>query len=263
VNGPRPRRTPAPGVLFRCFRLLTLVAALSLGAADAAAQSLESEDNDRVVDVLDGRTLVFERLGRLRLIGLHVPAAGQPLAEEARDATRQAVLDRSVRVVTESRAEDEDGTLLGHVFLADGRNLQERLLEQGLATVTAEPPNLFYLDRFLAVERRARDSSEGLWGMRHLQPIAAERLGGRHAGYRFVRGRILRAHSSNRYVYLNLGDRFAVTVRTSDWVRYFEGPPEDYLGREVLVRGHVTRYRHGLQVRIAHPSMLEHAGPRP
>lgn len=51
---------------------------------------------------------------------------------------------------------DRFSRLLGYIYLADGRMLNEVILRQGLAELFLVPPNLRYSRRFQEVARRAR-----------------------------------------------------------------------------------------------------------
>ncbi len=51
---------------------------------------------------------------------------------------------------------DRYSRLLGYVYLADGRMLNEVILRQGLADLFLVPPNLRYSRRFQEISRSAR-----------------------------------------------------------------------------------------------------------
>ena len=52
---------------------------------------------------------------------------------------------------------------LAYVWL-DGELFDERIVADGFALVATFPPNVRYVDRFLAAQRRAREAGLGLWG---------------------------------------------------------------------------------------------------
>jgi micrococcal nuclease len=58
---------------------------------------------------------------------------------------------------------DRYGRLLGYVFLADGRMLNDEIISSGYASVLTIPPNVKYQERFLEAYRSARRSGLGLW----------------------------------------------------------------------------------------------------
>jgi micrococcal nuclease len=60
---------------------------------------------------------------------------------------------------------DPYGRLLAYVYLPDGQMFNETLLRQGYAQVATFPPNVKYVDRFLAAQREAREANRGLWGL--------------------------------------------------------------------------------------------------
>jgi micrococcal nuclease len=59
--------------------------------------------------------------------------------------------------------EDRFGRTLAYVWLGDAL-FNERLLRDGYATVSTFPPNVRYVERFLAAQRFARNHDRGLWG---------------------------------------------------------------------------------------------------
>ncbi len=68
-----------------------------------------------------------------------------------------------VYLETDVQVHDRYGRLLAYVYLPDGRMLNEVLLEEGYATVYTIPPNVKYAERFVELQRRAREEGRGLW----------------------------------------------------------------------------------------------------
>jgi micrococcal nuclease len=63
---------------------------------------------------------------------------------------------------TDVELRDRFDRLLAYLWL-DGELFNETIVEEGYAVVATFPPNVKYVDRFLAAERRARQAGHGLW----------------------------------------------------------------------------------------------------
>jgi micrococcal nuclease len=119
-------------------------------------------DGDTIVVLDGGRTV------RVRLIGIDTPesvAPGRPVEcfGKAASAFTEGVLEgRTVVLEFDVGLLDPFGRTLAYVWL-DGEMLNETLVAEGYAQVLTVPPNVRYVDRFLAAERAARAARRGLW----------------------------------------------------------------------------------------------------
>lgn len=114
--------------------------------------------------VKDGDTLVMQ-VGQeektVRFWGIDAPegSSRQPFAQEARDLARSLCQRRKVQV----RIHDTDrfGRVVGEVLLEDGTNVNQRMVEAGLAWhYVQHAPS----ERILAdLQEEARESGRGLW----------------------------------------------------------------------------------------------------
>lgn len=136
----------------------------------------------RVDRVVDGDTIVCGGK-RVRLIGIDTPES-QPnrrahlqarrlgdletvleLGKKAKEFV-SLLLPPGTRVELEFDVQkfDKYGRLLAYVWLPDGRMLNEVLLEEGYAVLYTVPPNVKYVERLRAAQRRAVEEGKGLWG---------------------------------------------------------------------------------------------------
>lgn len=166
--------TPHPRTLGQA--LAASVAILAAGLilhAGLAAGPPPGTPTARVIEVIDGDTLVLEGGAHVRLIGIDTPETmhpemrgPQPLGPEASRRLRELVEGRRVALEREADGADSDhyGRLLRHVWL--GRRLtSEILLREGLAwrlDLPPEGPHEARLDRAAA---EARAAGRGLWGL--------------------------------------------------------------------------------------------------
>lgn len=123
----------------------------------------------KVIQVIDGDTLVLAGGKRVRLLGIDAPEMardGRPpqfLAHKARAYLAQLTRGKEVRLEYGPLRYDHYGRLLAHVFLADNTLVEAALLRQGLAHVYLHPPNLSYREVLLAAQKEAMDSGRGVW----------------------------------------------------------------------------------------------------
>jgi micrococcal nuclease len=68
-----------------------------------------------------------------------------------------------VRLEYDVEREDRYGRTLAYVWLGD-ELFNETLVREGYALVTTFPPDVKYVDRFVAAQRDAREHDRGLWG---------------------------------------------------------------------------------------------------
>lgn len=147
--GPRPTRTP-----------------------DGAQEPLTSA-NAVVTRVVDGDTIEVRYRGRtitVRLIGIDTPetvAPGQPVecyGPAASAFTERELEGRRVRLEFDVERIDRYGRTLAYVWRG-GELFNETLVRRGYAVVTTYPPNVRYVERFLAAQRAARSHERGVWGV--------------------------------------------------------------------------------------------------
>lgn len=151
--------------------MLAFAVGLAACAAPSTAPSTGGDGTSVLVTrVVDGDTIRVQLGGhevRVRLIGIDTPeiAPGQPMecfGEEASAFTERELEGERVRLEFDVERFDRFGRTLAYVFHDDLFN--EELVAQGYATVTTFPPNVRYVDRFLAAQRAAREAGRGLWG---------------------------------------------------------------------------------------------------
>jgi len=115
----------------------------------------------KVVRVADGDTFTLLTEGeqqRIRLYGVDCPERGQPYNRVATSFTKEMLSLGRVKV--KEMDVDRYGRIVGMVYIADTINLNERLLEAGLAWhYTTYDNNPIWADKELA----ARKAGRGLW----------------------------------------------------------------------------------------------------
>ncbi len=120
----------------------------------------------KVVKVIDGDTIIVAGGEKVRYAGIDTPEYGEPFFEEATE--KNATLlggSRVTLVVCSERPRDDYGRLLAFVY-ADGVDVSEVILGEGLARVFSRPPcGTKKLGTYKASENRARQERLGIWGL--------------------------------------------------------------------------------------------------
>jgi endonuclease YncB( thermonuclease family) len=238
--------------------------------ADLLAGGLVPGETGRVVEIVDGDTLVLAEGRQVRLVGIQAPKLpfgrpdfkAWPLAEAAKAALSELTLGQGVTLAYGGRRIDRHGRALAHVFDTAGTWVQGEILSRGLARVYSFADNRALIPEMLARERAARAARRGIWAWRFYAVREPERLDRHLGGFELVEGRVLKVAVVRKRVYLNFGadwrSDFTVTIapRTR---RLFEAQgidPHAYEGRILRVRGWLKSYN-GPMIEASHPEQIE------
>jgi len=134
-----------------------------------------------VTRVVDGDTVYVSLNGReekVRLIGVDTPESTtqvEPYGKEAAAYTESRLAGKQVYPELDAGERDKYGRLLAYVWLEKPANDGEaevrakmynaELLLNGCAQVMTVPPNVKYADLFVKLQREARETGKGLWGL--------------------------------------------------------------------------------------------------
>jgi micrococcal nuclease len=242
--------------------------------AEALRDALEIGQTMRVVEVVDGDTVILENGRQVRLVGIQAPKLplGRPgfekwpLADEARDALERLVLGQRVTLAFGGQRVDRYDRLLAHLFTADGTWVQARMLTDGLARVYSFPDNRALAARMLAHEDKSRKSRTGIWAVPYYLVLDTEAAATQIDRFALVEGRVLDVGQVRGRSFLNFGvdwkTDFTVSIAPKH-MKQFEAEgiaPEDYEGLRVRVRGWL-RSRNGPMIDVTHPAQIEVLSP--
>ncbi|MFY9303392.1 MAG: thermonuclease family protein [Atribacterales bacterium] len=121
-----------------------------------------------VARIIDGDTIELSNGEKVRYIGIDTPELHHPqkeveyYAREAYEANRRLVEGKRVRLELDVEERDRYGRILAYVYV-DDLMVNEWLVANGYAHVATFPPNVKYAERFLQLEREARQAKIGLW----------------------------------------------------------------------------------------------------
>lgn len=125
--------------------------------------------------VVDGDTYIINLNGRdekVRLIGVDTPESvargsnAEKNCEEGKTASnyvKQLIERESVYLEYDTQERDRYGRILAYVYLNDGTQLEEVLLNRGYARVMTISPNVAYADRYVELQKKARKNNTGFW----------------------------------------------------------------------------------------------------
>lgn len=123
----------------------------------------------KVVQVIDGDTIVLVNGEHLRYIGIDTPEEFdqrkpvQCWAKEAAERNRQLVEGQDITFYKDVSDHDKYGRWLGFVYLPDGTFVNETLVEEGYAFAYNYKPDVSKKQEFKDAETSAQNNSLGLW----------------------------------------------------------------------------------------------------
>ncbi|MBM3541570.1 MAG: thermonuclease family protein [Alphaproteobacteria bacterium] len=244
--------------------------ALAFWAVVAGAQPLEDGGRHRVVEVIDGDTVVLDDGRQVRFVGIQAPKLplGRkgfeewPLAQESKDHLARLALDRMVALRYGGARKDRHGRRLAHLYLEDGTWVQGDLLSAGLARVYTWPDNRAMARALLDAERSARQAGRGIWSHPFYRILKAEEAGGHIDSFQLVEGVVQHAAAARGRVFLNFGadwrTDFTVEIEAADMKTFRDSglDPKALEGRRVRVRGWI-KSRNGPAIQATHPEQIE------
>ncbi|MGI5891360.1 MAG: stalk domain-containing protein [Bacillota bacterium] len=126
----------------------------------------------KIIKVIDGDTIEIDYNGtpeKVRLIGIDTPESvhpdeqrNVPYGKIAADFTKNQLQGEEVELEFDVQKRDKYNRLLAYVYL-NGKMFNKILLEQGHAAVATFPPNVKYVDDFIALEKTAQAKGIGIW----------------------------------------------------------------------------------------------------
>jgi micrococcal nuclease len=157
----------------RAVVVVTVLIAASVVGWWFGDQRRAADQPYRVVDVLDGDTIVVRRRGApdetVRILGVDTPETHHPrkpvqcFGPEAAAHSASRLFGRVVRLEDDVERHDVYGRRLAYVWL-DGELYERELLREGYARLLVIEPNHAHARDFLDDELDARARGAGLWG---------------------------------------------------------------------------------------------------
>jgi micrococcal nuclease len=159
------------GKLLFWFALAVLILTVGCSFFDSGQVNKGSV---KVVEVVDGDTIKVQMNGKTETVRLllvdtpesvHPTKPVQPFSKEASQFTKELLNGADVELELGIGERDKYGRLLAYVY-ADGKSVQEALLEKGLARVAyIYEPNTKYVDEYQDIQSKAQKEGVGIWSL--------------------------------------------------------------------------------------------------
>ena len=244
-------------------------------ASAKACEDLIAGPKGRVIEVVDGDTVVLDSDIRVRLIGIQAPKLplgrdgfeSWPLALQAKQELERLTLDKNVEIRYGGARMDRHGRVLGHMFIGPERIwAQGAMVREGLARVYSFPDNRFCLSELYRIEAQARADRVGIWNGEDFYRIRdgskPQKLLERLDQYEIVEGRVINADRVRQRIYLNFGknwqEDFTIVIERAGLRRFEEAGIDPLMFENALirVRGWVEE-RDGPRIEVTHPEQIE------
>jgi micrococcal nuclease len=242
-------------------------------AGEANAQSsaqLTRGSSAKVVEVIDGDTVVLEDGKEVRLVGIQAPKLPLnrpnfkewPLAREAKDELEKLVLNQRVTLSYGGARVDRHGRTLAHLHTDDGTWAQGEMLSRGLARVYTFADNRAAAADLLALEAQAREAKRGIWTLNYYRVQDADGKVGPPDTYQLVEGTVVKVADIRGRIFLNFGSDFkkdfTATISPRDAKSFASAgiDLESLKDRRVRLRGWIDE-RNGPAMDVTHPEQVE------
>ena len=244
------------------FAAIFAVLFCSPGYAGSACLAPIIDETVGVQSVVDGDTIRLRNKKLVRLLGINTPEIGydgadsQPLAQAAREFLQsQLKPHQRVGLVYGEEKHDRHGRYLAHVFVADGdsyRNVQQLLLENGLAFWVAIAPNTRFLNCYQAAEAKAAKARLGIWREAYFEPKNAADIDALAAGFQLLQGKISATFETKKFFWLKFNDAVALRIAHKDIHNFDQTELAALKGKTVVARGWAFKHKNRLTMQISH-----------
>ena len=192
--------------------------------------------------IYDGDTFKTASGEKIRLLGINTPEVarddkpGEPLAEQATQQLKRLIQGKTVRLEFDDDRKDRYGRMLAHVYLRDGRWINSKMIELGLAHSYTFAPNFKHSADLLKRERAAREKKLGIWGTPQFKPLQSSAVDKTHIGqFRVVSGIPSSIQKKGWGFKLN---HLSVSIPKAHR-KWFKSAPSLKHGSHVIVRGKI------------------------
>ena len=116
----------------------------------------------RIIQVIDGDTIIIEGGYHVRYIGIDTPEKDQPYFLEATRINKELVEGKKVRLEKDTSEKDKYGRLLRYVYV-DNIFVNAEIVRLGYAYSKGYPPDIKYQWYLEAMEIEAKQTKQGIW----------------------------------------------------------------------------------------------------
>lgn len=252
-----------------CLLCLTSILSSFPAFADSCSTRLLSTPEKASVKwVYDGDTLLLRDKRKIRVIGIDTPEVkhhkqkAQAYGAKAREALREKLNKYQYHILLRYGKEHQDkyGRTLAHVFLPDGTNISNWLLERGYARALAFPPNIALANCYRLSEQKAQDKSLRIWRYKNHQIKTKDSLSNTFSGYVRYQGKIIDIKKHKKSVILILEGNSKRPLRIKikkKHLKYFKSLKINALWHKTILVSGILRNRKGTRtIYVSYPTQI-------
>ncbi len=237
-------------------------------AESCTSNALSSPESATVKWVYDGDSLLLTDKRKIRIIGIDTPETkhhkqkAQAYGAKAREALRELLKQFDYRVTLRYGKERKDKykRTLAHVYLPDGTNISNWLLEQGYAKTLAFPPNIALADCYKKSEVIAQAQSLKIWRYKGNQIKQANSLPRRINGYVRLEGTVSKIKRFRKSLIMELESNskshIQVKIKKRNMPYFSKVDPDKLWNKTIIVTGLLKNKKGKRTLYVSHPSQL-------
>lgn len=156
------------------FVFLLLFASTNISCEQTSQKKKDRDNFLPVTKVVDGDTFwadnATEKGIKIRLIGVDAPESRKTFkkevgfyGKESKSYLTKVLRGKKVKLAFDVDSLDQYKRTLAYVYLEDGTFVNAELIKNGYAMVMTVPPNVKFADKFVKLQREARENKRGLW----------------------------------------------------------------------------------------------------
>ncbi len=214
--------------------------------------------------IYDGDTLLLKDGRKIRLIGINAPEVahhgrkGQRYGREATEKLRELLknANNKVRLEHDKQMRDRYKRELAYVFLPDGTDISEWMLQQGWATLMVFPPNTRYINHYRKAERSAQLKKRHIWRQKTHKIKKTHQLKRTYHGYVRLQSTIESIKITKNNIILQLDQKIFIKLAKQNLKYFNRYDPKKLLHQEIIISGLLQKYRGKRIIRLRHPVQL-------
>lgn len=146
-----------------------LIGWLGFSALAPESSQIESSQSEtvKITYITDGDTIKLADKTRIRILSIDAPEKGECYYKEAREALKELVEGKIVRLDRDVSETDLYGRLLRHVILEregeDNILVADYMVRQGFAIDDSQTPDIRYRQLLSSAREEAKRENRGLW----------------------------------------------------------------------------------------------------